>query len=78
MSTAGPARSSNAAHLSPSFVDATPVGESPAFTVGDASYSMTSGVSIDRSYTKYLTVWVHQADNGWRFLLDGGNARPAP
>ncbi|MEO7736352.1 MAG: nuclear transport factor 2 family protein [Kofleriaceae bacterium] len=49
-----------------------------AFTVGDATFSVISGVSTDRSYTKYLTVWAHQADGSWRFLLDGGNARPGP
>jgi len=49
-----------------------------AFTVGEATFSLFSGVSTDRSYTKYLTVWIHQADGSWRYLLDAGNARPAP
>jgi len=48
-----------------------------AFTVGEATFSTTKGDAVERSYSKYLTVWIRQADGSWRFLLDGGNARPA-
>lgn len=40
-------------------------------TVGEASISR-------KSYSKYLTVWKRQADGSWKFVADGGNARPAP
>ena len=41
-------------------------------TVGEAT------ISARHSYSKYLTVWKRQADGAWRFVADGGNARPAP
>lgn len=41
-------------------------------TVGEAS------ISGRNSYSKYLTVWKRQADGTWKFVADGGNARPAP
>jgi ketosteroid isomerase-like protein len=41
-------------------------------TVGEAS------VLARHSYSKYLTVWKRQADGTWKFVADGGNARPAP
>ena len=41
-------------------------------TVGEASISPT------HSYSKYLTVWKRQTDGSWKFVADGGNARPAP
>lgn len=44
-----------------------------AFTVGEAVFRKGE----ERSFSKYLTVWVREADGSWRFLLDGGNARPA-
>jgi len=31
-----------------------------------------------RFYSKYLTVWARQPDGEWKFILDGGNASPAP
>jgi hypothetical protein len=44
------------------------------WTVGEA-------IIVDRdgkpNFSKYLTVWTRKADGGVRFLLDGGNARPA-
>jgi hypothetical protein len=45
------------------------------FTVGIASSKADDGT---RGYTKYLTVWRLQPDGAWRFVADGGNARPAP
>jgi len=45
------------------------------YTVGTAEHRVTGKPS---SFTKYLTIWVRQADGGWRFVLDGGNARPGP
>jgi hypothetical protein len=47
---------------------------------GDLGWSIGHGTyrsSAPPSYSKYLTVWV-RTDAGWRFLMDGGNARPAP
>ena len=41
-------------------------------TVGEAS------ILARDSYSKYLTVWKRQADGAWRFVADGGNARPTP
>ena len=41
-------------------------------TVGEAS------ILARHSYSKYVTVWKRQADGTWRFVADGGNARPAP
>jgi ketosteroid isomerase-like protein len=41
-------------------------------TVGEASFTPP------RSYSKYLTVWKRQPDGAWKFVADGGNARPAP
>ncbi|HKC42128.1 MAG TPA: hypothetical protein VKC15_21475 [Gemmatimonadales bacterium] len=41
-------------------------------TVGEAS------ILARHSYSKYLTVWKRQADGAWKFVADGGNARPAP
>lgn len=41
-------------------------------TVGEASLRGRG------SYSKYLTVWQRQPDKSWKFVADGGNARPAP
>ncbi|MGH2669664.1 MAG: hypothetical protein ACRDH5_11225, partial [bacterium] len=41
-------------------------------TVGEAS------VQPGRSYSKYLTIWRRHRDGSWKFVMDGGNARPAP
>ena len=41
-------------------------------TVGEAK------VLARQWYSKYLTVWKRQAGGAWKFVADGGNARPAP
>lgn len=41
-------------------------------TVGDAA------VRARGTYSKYLTIWKRQPDGAWKFVADGGNARPAP
>jgi ketosteroid isomerase-like protein len=41
-------------------------------TVGEAA------VTTLRSYSKYLTIWKRQPDGAWKFVADGGNARPGP
>jgi len=41
-------------------------------TVGEAA------VTPQRSYSKYLTIWKRQRDGAWKFVVDGGNARPGP
>jgi len=49
----------------------------------DANLGWTAGEAIIRdpegapNYSKYLTVWTRDPDGQVRFLLDGGNARPA-
>jgi hypothetical protein len=47
------------------------------WSIGHGTYALSDGQNVQKSYSKYLTVWVHTA-NGWRFLMDGGNGRPAP
>lgn len=39
-------------------------------TVGEAT------ISARNSYSKYLTVWKRQPGGAWKFVADGGNARP--
>ncbi len=41
-------------------------------TVGEAS------ITARNSYSKYLTIWKRQPGGAWKFVADGGNARPAP
>ena len=41
-------------------------------TVGEAT------ITARQSYSKYLTIWKRQAGGAWKFVADGGNARPAP
>jgi ketosteroid isomerase-like protein len=47
------------------------------FTIGE--YTSTergsSGAAIQRT-GKYLSVWKHQSDGTWKFVVDGGNANP--
>jgi ketosteroid isomerase-like protein len=48
-----------------------------AWTVGHGNFHFNVGTPTEsRSPSKYLTVWLRTPD-GWRFLFDGGNARPA-
>src|SRR5438105_1635361 len=45
------------------------------FTVGKAVDSITNpDGSVDRFYSKYLTLWARQANGSWRFIADGGAA----
>ncbi|MEP6618522.1 MAG: DUF4440 domain-containing protein [bacterium] len=48
------------------------------FTVGNAIFTgkREDGARILR-YSKYLTVWKKQRDGSWRYVVDGGSARPA-
>ena len=49
------------------------------FTVGKAVDSITNpDGSVDRLYSKYLTLWARQADRAWRFIADGGASSPSP
>jgi ketosteroid isomerase-like protein len=41
-------------------------------TVGEAT------IPTLKRYSKYLTIWKRQQDGSWKFVADGGNARPAP
>jgi ketosteroid isomerase-like protein len=48
------------------------------FTVGEATTRSRNNAGPPRvSYSKYLTVWRRQRDGTWRFVVDGGNDRPA-
>jgi ketosteroid isomerase-like protein len=47
-----------------------------AWSIGHGTFIFGIGGPETRSHSKYLTVWLRTAD-GWRFLIDGGNARPA-
>jgi ketosteroid isomerase-like protein len=47
------------------------------FTVGNAVFTgrREDGGQVVR-YSKYLTVWKKQHDGDWRYVVDGGSARP--
>jgi ketosteroid isomerase-like protein len=47
------------------------------FTVGNAVFTgvREDGAKIER-FSKYLTVWKKQRDGTWRYVVDGGSARP--
>ncbi|MEO5816518.1 MAG: DUF4440 domain-containing protein [Gemmatimonadaceae bacterium] len=47
------------------------------FTVGNAVFNgeRDDGALIVR-YSKYMTVWKRQRDGSWRYVVDGGSARP--
>lgn len=47
------------------------------FTVGNAVFTgqREDGGQVVR-YSKYLTVWKKQRDGDWRYVVDGGSARP--
>jgi ketosteroid isomerase-like protein len=47
------------------------------FTVGTAVFTgqREDGGQVVR-YSKYLTVWKKQRDGSWRYVVDGGSARP--
>jgi ketosteroid isomerase-like protein len=48
------------------------------FTVGNAVFNgqRGDGAPVTR-YSKYLTVWKKQRDGSWKYVVDGGSARPA-
>ena len=47
------------------------------YTVGNAVFTgvREDGAPVVR-YSKYLTVWKRQRDGSWRYVVDGGSARP--
>jgi ketosteroid isomerase-like protein len=46
---------------------------------GDLGCTVGEAVIAGRDfYSKYLTIWKRQQDGSWKFVADGGNARPAP
>lgn len=47
------------------------------FTVGNAVFTgeREDGTPVLR-FSKYLTVWKRQRDGSWRYVVDGGSARP--
>lgn len=46
------------------------------FTIGLAT--ATNPDTGARSYSKYLSIWRRQPNGEWRYVMDSGNARPAP
>jgi ketosteroid isomerase-like protein len=49
------------------------------YTIGTATDSYTSpDGTVDVAYSKYITLWLRQADGSWRFIGDAGAASPAP
>jgi ketosteroid isomerase-like protein len=62
----------------PTFVDVPRSGDI-GFTAGPAVLEVPQpGGGVQRFYSKYLSVWARQSDGDWKFILDGGNASPAP
>lgn len=55
-------------------------------SAGDLGFTVGNAVSTARrpngtplvGYSKYLTVWRRQRDGRWRYVVDGGSARPRP
>jgi len=47
-----------------------------AWTIGHGTFILGIGGSEQRFPSKYLTVWL-RTPTGWRFIIDGGNPRPA-
>ena len=47
------------------------------FTVGNAVFTgiREDGAQMQR-FSKYLTIWKKQRDGSWRYVVDGGSARP--
>jgi ketosteroid isomerase-like protein len=57
---------------------ASPDGEL-GFTVGEAAITGPGPDGRESTrYSKYLTIWRRQPDGSYKYLTDGGNARPAP
>ena len=73
----GPSGSSGALVWHPVAGDASQSGDL-GFTVGNAVFTgqREDGGQVVR-YSKYLTVWKKQRDGGWRYVVDGGSARPS-
>jgi ketosteroid isomerase-like protein len=47
------------------------------WSIGHGTFAIDGGETVQRFYSKYLTIWIRTAD-GWRWLLDAGNPRPTP
>jgi hypothetical protein len=47
------------------------------WSIGHGTFADESSGSVQRFYSKYLTIWIRTA-SGWRWLLDAGNPHPAP
>lgn len=48
------------------------------YTIGLAVDTVPDAMGPQRFYSKYLTVWERQPGGAWRYVVDGGNGRPAP
>ena len=72
----GPATEKNSLVWHPVHGEVSEAGDL-GYTVGNAVFTgeREDGAKIVR-YSKYLTVWKKQKDGSWRYVVDGGSARP--
>lgn len=72
----GPANDNNMLTWRPIAGDVAQSGDL-GFTVGNAEFTgkREDGTPV-LSYSKYFTVWKKQRDGSWRYVVDGGSARP--
>jgi ketosteroid isomerase-like protein len=74
----GPPTRQSAAAWHPVFGEISEAGDL-GFTVGNAVFtSQRENATPVVRHSKYLTVWKKQRDGTWRYVVDGGSARPAP
>jgi ketosteroid isomerase-like protein len=74
----GPSAGNSSFTWQPVYAEMSAAGDL-GFTVGNATVTAErdDGNTVVR-YSKYLTVWKRQRDGGWKYVVDGGNARPSP
>lgn len=74
----GPAGTNGALAWHPVFGETSDAGDL-GYTVGNAVFTgqREDGAQTVR-YSKYLTVWRRQRDGTYRYVVDGGSARPSP
>ena len=74
----GPASGNSSFSWQPVYAEVAAGGDL-GFTVGNAVVAADrgDGEAVMR-YSKYLTVWKRQRDGEWKYVVDGGSARPSP
>ena len=76
MQSFGPAASGNTLAWHPLAGEVAKSGDL-GFTVGNAVHTSRRDDGTSQiGYSKYLTVWKRQRDGNWRYVVDGGSARP--